>query len=183
MKKSIALFLTFLLFATLLVGCGKKEVPTTETTTEPTTETEGEAVDVVTTASIVDNAEALVKALSAEGTWIATTLNDITLTEDLVVEGEFTNDDKVARKIGPYTQDADRNITASFTITAPKLIVRSENTKFQGGTFVGDVYVEANGFTLSKATVEGNVYFASQELMDSAVFDETGVVTGVKEVK
>ncbi|PKM51633.1 MAG: hypothetical protein CVV02_05010 [Firmicutes bacterium HGW-Firmicutes-7] len=191
MKKTIVLFLTFSLFATLLVGCGKKEDTTTvtpevgtETPVEtPETPEDGEAVDVVTTASLVDNGEALVQALSAEGTWIASTLNDITLTEDLVVEGEFMNKEVVARKIAPYTQDEERNITASFTITAPKLIVKSENTKLQGGTFVGDVYVEANGFTVSAATVEGNVYFSTQEFMDSAVFDETGIVTGAKEVQ
>lgn len=178
MKKIIALLLTFVLSVSLLVGCGKKEEATPEATPAPSA-----AVDVVTTASIVDNGEALVKALSTEGTWIAATLNDITLTEDLVVEGEFINKEKIVRKIAPYTQDADKNVTASFTITAPKMIVKSENTKIQNGTFAGDVYVEAKGFTLANATVTGNVYFATQELMDSAVIDEKSKITGAKEVK
>ena len=105
------------------------------------------------------------------------------MTEDLIVEGEFLNKEKVARKIAIYTQDADHNIIDSFTLTAPKMIVRSENLKLQGGTFVGDIYVEAAGFRVSKATVEGNVYFATQELMDAAIPDESGVVTGAYEVK
>ncbi|GAU77333.1 polymer-forming cytoskeletal protein [Fusibacter sp. 3D3] len=142
-----------------------------------------EATDAVTTASIVTDGPALINALSAKGTWLAATLNNITLTEDLVVEGEFTNKDKIARKLAPYTQDADHNITGSFIIRAPKMIVKSENFKFQGGTFVGDIYVEANGFQLSTATVDGNVYYASQAIMDSAVLAEDAVVTGVKEVK
>ena len=107
--------------------------------------------------------------------------------QELVVECLFydKNDTSanIYRKLALYTQDADRNITASFTITAPSLTVRSENFKIQGGTFVGDVYVEAPGFTIVKGTVEGNVYFASQELMDAFVADETGIVTGTMSVQ
>lgn len=179
MKKSMVIILSLMLLVTVLAACGKKE--TTET--PATTETEVGA-DVVTTASLVTTGEALQAGLKADGVWLVATLNDITLTEDLVVEGEFTNRDVIARKIAPYEQDADRNITASYTITAPKLIVRSENMRYQGGTFVGDVYVEANGFHVIAATIEGNVYYASQEFMDSAIIDaETGVVTGTQTVQ
>ena len=38
-------------------------------------------------------------------------------------------------------------------------MVRSENTRIQEGTFVGDVYVEAPGFHLVGATVDGDIYF------------------------
>ncbi len=174
MKKYIGLVVVLTLLVSMFAGCAKKEEAPAETTPEttPVEATEGEATDAVTTASVVTDADALVNALSANGTWIAATLNDITLTEDLVVEGEFINKEKVARKLAPYTQDADHNITESFTITAPKMIVKSENFKFQGGTFVGDIYVEANGFEVSKATIDGTIYFATQEYRDSAIFSE-----------
>ncbi|MNP48179.1 hypothetical protein D3C76_1422830 [compost metagenome] len=103
--------------------------------------------------------------------------------KDLVLEGEFTNKDVAARKIALYAQDADRNKTATYTLTAPKLTVKSENARIQGGTFVGDVYVEANGFQVVDAKVEGNVYFASEEFKASFDASDKGVVTGVTEVK
>ena len=198
MKKIFGLMLVLVMTATIFAGCAKdepvvEETPeateemteeTAEETAEETTEeaTE-EEVDAVSTASIVTEGDALVAALGADGFWLAATLNDIVLEEDLVVEGEFIHREEIARKLGLYTQDADRNVLERFTLTAPSLVVKSENFRLQGGTFVGDVYVEANGFHLVDNTIEGNLYFASQEYMDSRVEDETGVVTGVVEVK
>lgn len=156
-------------------------------TSEVTGTIQVDSVDVVSSASLVTDADGLVNALSADGTWIVATYFNMVLKSDLVVDGVFYNKDDTTkdlyRKLALYTQDADHNITASFSLTAPSMVVKSENFKIQGGTFVGDVYVEAPGFTISHGTVDGNVYFASQELMDSMVADETGVVTGVKEVK
>ncbi len=59
-----------------------------------------------------------------------------------------------------------------------KMLVKSENFRLQGGTFAGDVYVEANGFELRAATIDGNLYFASQEAMDSFVISDDSSVTG-----
>jgi YHS domain-containing protein len=162
---------------------------TAEVTGTQEVATEGtEEVDVVTTASIVDNGQAVVDGLSADGRWIVATLNDTETDQDIIVEGLFYNKDDessdIYRKLGLYTQDADHNILEQFTLTAPKMVVRSENFKIQGGTFIGDVYVEANGFNVGKAaTVDGNIYFASQEYMDSFVVDETAEVTGTQEVQ
>lgn len=140
--------------------------------------------DVVTTASLVVNPNDLVKALSADGTWIVAVYHNMDLKQDIIVDGEFTHRDKVDRKLALYTQDEDRNITASFTITAPKMVVKSPMFRLQGGTFVGDVYVEAEGFQLSKtATVEGNIFFSSQEVKDSFVLEEGSTVTGTMEVQ
>ncbi|WP_438349370.1 hypothetical protein ACP8HI_01375 [Paenibacillus sp. FA6] len=176
MKKlmSLGLVLVFV----LLAACGSDKEPVAKepVATEP-------AVDVVTTASIVNNEEAFLNAISKDGTWIIATLNDLKIDKDLVLDGPFTNRDVAARKIALYEQDADKNITASYTLTAPKLTVTSENARIQGGTFVGDVYVEANGFQLVDAKVEGNVYFASEEFKASFDVSEKGVVTGVTEVK
>lgn len=140
-------------------------------------------VDVVTTASIVTGVSDLVNGLSAEGTWLVAVLNNMTTNEEIVVNGQFEHREEKARKLALYTQDAERNVTASFTLTAPKLVVKSDNFKIQGGTFVGDVYVEAPGFRIQNGSVDGNVYFASQELMDAMIADETGSVTGEKAVQ
>ncbi|WP_428908477.1 polymer-forming cytoskeletal protein [Niallia sp. Krafla_26] len=183
-----------LLVSSLLVGtlaaCGTEEAaeePKEEVKTEqPAAESTEEKTDVVTTASIVDNAEDLAKAASKDGNWIFAITNDVTMDKELVVEGEFhdkgdTTKD-IYRKFAPYTQDADHNVLERFTLTVPKMTVKSENFKVQAGIVKGDVYVEANGFTLTEdATIDGNIYYASEDLKASAKVD--GKVTGAQEVK
>ena len=152
----------------------------------PQPKTPDDEPEVVTTASIVSDADALVNALSADGTWIVCTLNDITVDEEIVVAGTFHDKDDpskdVYRKFAPYTQDEDRNITEAYTITVPKMTVQSENFKIAGGTIKGDVYVEANGFELSEpATIDGNLYFANEDVQASAKIE--GKVTGEQGVQ
>ncbi|MEQ6388399.1 polymer-forming cytoskeletal protein [Bacillaceae bacterium S4-13-58] len=193
MKKWTAI-LAALLLVGLLAACGadedanaseeNNETNNAAKNNEENTGNDGVA-DVVTTASIVDNADAFVSAVSESGTWIIATLNDLTFDEEVVVAGEFHDKGDAAndiyRKIAPYTQDEDHNITESFTLTMPQLTVRSENLNFQGGILKGDVYVEANGFQLHEtATIDGNLYFASEEAQASAAID--GQVTGSTEV-
>lgn len=194
MKKFLGLSLLLLLVLAVLTGCGGDKATTDEATTdeqvteetvateETTTET-----DVVTTASTVNENEGFINAISASGTWIIVTLNDLTLDQELVVEGEFYDKgdsaNELYRKIAPYTQDEEHNVIDRFTITAPKMTIKSPNTKFQGGTFVGDIYVEANGFVIQDATVEGNVYFASEEYQTSFDMSNQGTVTGVTQVQ
>ncbi|MBW4840892.1 MAG: polymer-forming cytoskeletal protein [Paenibacillaceae bacterium] len=167
--------------AALLAGCGSNNGDTTANTDKP-----AEQTDVTTTASIVNQADAFTNAVSEKGTWIVAILNDLTVDKDVVVAGEFHDKNDAAkdiyRKIALYTQDEDHNITASFTLTVPKLTVQSENLRIQGGTVKGDVYVEANGFNLDKtATIDGNLYFANADVQASAKID--GKVTGATEVK
>ena len=150
MKKFFALLLAAVLTMTIFIGCNKtdeeKDTPATTEATESTTE--GGDVDAVTTASIVDNAEGVVNALSADGTWIVATLNDVVVEQEIKVEGQFHDKDDPAkdiyRKLALYTQDEEHNIIDQFSLTAPKMVVGSENFKIQGVTFIGDVYVEAN---------------------------------------
>ncbi|QGU96177.1 hypothetical protein GOM49_14685 [Clostridium bovifaecis] len=143
-------------------------------------------VDAVTTASTVNRADALTKALSKDGTWIVATLGDITVDKEIVVEGEFYNkNDKskgIYRKLAPYTQDEKHNVLERFTITVPKMTIRSENFKIQAGVVKGDIYVEAKGFTLTKdATIDGSIYYTSEDLQKTAIVE--GKVTGKQEVK
>lgn len=145
--------------------------------------TSGNQTDAVTSASTVTDEASLLKAASKDGTWIVILVGDMEVKQDIVLEGAFTNRDQPDRKIALYTQDENRNVTARFKLTAPKLIVRSENTRVQGGTFVGDVYVEAKNFQVVDATIEGNVYFANEEAQSTFKLDNNGKVTGVTELK
>jgi len=199
------LILSLTVAAVLLAGCSPKEAPVTETpvveapATEtpvaetPATETpvaEAPAVDAVTTASLVDNETDFEKGISKDGKWIIATLKDLTFHKELILDGEFKNGkknddgtDAIQRKIALYTQDADRNVTGRFTLTAPKLTINSPNARIQGGTFVGDVYVNAGNFSLVDAKVEGNVYFTSEEFKSAFVLEKEATVSGVTEVK
>ncbi len=182
-KKRITLLVLCAIFAiAILGGCGAQQ-PAPQQETPKTNEPEKPNTDAVTTASIVNNGEAFLKAASKDGTWIIATLNDLTIDKEIVLEGEFKNKDVVARKIALYTQDDDHKVTARFSLKAPKLTVKSENARIQSGTFVGDVYVEAKGFSLVDAKVEGNVYFASEEVKSTFKMDDKSSVTGKQEVK
>jgi hypothetical protein len=170
-----ALALAVVMGFSLLAGCAAKEAPKTEPT-------KVEVVDAVTSASVVTDAASLQKAASSDGTWIVIFIEDMTVDTEIVLEGAFTNKDLPARKIALYAQDENRKKTAVYTLTAPKLTVKSENARIQGGTFVGDVYVEANGFSVVDAEIKGNVYFANEDVKSTFTLDQ-GTVTGATEVK
>lgn len=180
MKAAVKGLMAAGLAAALLSGCGNSNDNAANDANK------GKQADVVTTASIVNQGDAFVNAVSDKGTWIIAVLNDLTIDKDVTVSGEFHDkgaaDGDIYRKIALYAQDADHNITATYTLTVPKLTVQSENLRIQGGTVKGDVYVEANGFNLHEtASVDGNVYFANEDVKASAKID--GKVTGVTEVK
>jgi hypothetical protein len=182
-----AFLATLVLVVSLLMGCAQEQAPTPAPpqTTPPET-----TPDVVTTPSIVDNAAAFEKAMSNTGTWIIATVKDITFDKDIVLDGEFKNGKKddagkdiIQRKIALYTQDDDRNVTGRFTLTAPKLTIQSPNARIQSGTFKGDLYVSAPNFELVDATVDGNVYFTTDDAKASFKMDDKSKVTGKQEVK
>ncbi|MBU3143371.1 hypothetical protein [Clostridium sp. CF012] len=186
------IILTLAIGATLLTGCGaKKAVEPVATPAPAKTEAVAPAkTDVVTTASLVNTEAAFENAISSKGTWIIATLKDLTIEKDLVVDGEFKNGKKddsgkevIQRKIGLYTQDADRKVTARFTLTAPKLTFKSPMGSIEHGTFKGDLYVSASNFQLKDAIVEGNVYFTTDEAKSTFKMDATSKVTGVQELK
>jgi hypothetical protein len=162
----------------------------TTSTTDTTDTTTGDTVDVVTTASIVDTEDAFMKAISKDGTWIIAILKDMSINKDLTLDGEFKNgkkDDKgkdiIQRKLAFYSQDENRKITARYTLTAPKLTINSPMASIQHGTFKGDVYVSANNFELIDATVDGNLYFDSNDIKSTFKMDKDSKVTGKQEIK
>lgn len=169
MKKLLSLVIaTFLVFG-VLAACGAKAPAKA-------------GADTATTASIVNTQDAFLKAVSKDGTWIICTLKDMTIDKEIVLDGQLKNKDVLARKIALYAQDDKKNVTARYSLKAPKMTVKSENARIQGGTFIGDVYVQAKGFQIVDGKVEGNVYFASDEFKSSFKLDK-GTVTGVQEVK
>lgn len=189
MKSKTLIFSTILslfLTATLIAGCApKKTTPAPPQTTPPET-----TPDVTTTASIVDNADAFQKAISSTGTWIIAITKDLTVNKDLTVEGEFKNGKKdangkdiIQRKLALYSQDDKRNITARYTLTAPKMTILSPNASIQHGIFKGDVYVSAKNFQLIDAKVDGNVYFTTDEAKATYKQDAKSSVTGKTELK
>ncbi len=140
--------------------------------------------DVVTSASVATDADSLKKAMSADGTWIVVVQQDLAVEDELVLEGEVAKKEGAeytGRKLALYDQDKDKNITASYKLTAPKLTIKSDKTTIKGGTIVGDLYVEAKNVTLDHATIEGNVYFANEEVKSSFTLTESKV-TGTQEV-
>jgi hypothetical protein len=183
--------------ATIFTGCAQKPAPaptpapSTQTKTDPNTGTQTPAkTDTTTTASIVNNTAAFEKAISKTGTWIIAILADMKDDKPLVLEGDFKNgkkDDKgndvVQRKIALYSQDANKNITARYTLTAPSITIKSPKASIQHGTFKGDVYVETNDFQLIDAKVDGNVYFANDAAKTGFKADEKSSITGKQEIK
>ena len=190
MKAKIIL-ITLAMVATLFVGCTTTPPPTTPPETTPPQTTPPETTpDVVTTASIVDTEAAFEKAISNSGTWIIATLKDLSFSKDLVLDGEFKNGKKddagkdvIQRKIALYTQDDKRNVTARFNLTAPKLTINSPEASIQHGTFKGDLYVTSKKFKLVDTTVEGNIYFASEDAKSTFTMDDKSKVTGKQEVR
>lgn len=190
------LLLTIALGATLLIGCTKTKAPDQIPVVPPEKPivqqpTETPKVDVVTSPSIANDLITLEKAISRDGSWIILMKNDITTDKELIIEGDFKKADKedkskmvpAGRKIAIYDRNSEKVTTAKYTLTAAKLTVRSKDTTIQGGTFVGDIYVNATDFTIKDVKIEGNIYFASKEFMDSFDIEEGASVTGVQEVK
>lgn len=162
-----SLVLSLAIVTTLLTGCGQQPATQQSATQQPAS-TAAPKTDAATSASVVDNAAAFEKAISKDGKWIIAITKDLTVEKELVLDGEFKNGKKdangkevIQRKIALYTQDDKRNVTARFTLTAPKLTVNSPKASIQHGTFKGDVYVSAKDFQLVDATVDGNIYFTS----------------------
>ncbi|MBH1940407.1 hypothetical protein I5677_05785 [Mobilitalea sibirica] len=190
--------MTIILITAFLSGCANNDnnnaTPTPTLPPDITDDiTDGDTnkeVDAVTSASIVDTEEDFLYAISANGTWIICALKDFTFDEEIVLDGEFMNGkqdddgkDIVQRKIALYTQDENRNVTNKFTLTAPLLKVNSPNASLQRGTFKGDILVTAWNFELVDMVVEGNIYFTTEDAINTFTMDETSSVTGVQELQ
>ena len=180
-----ALLLSTVIVASLLFGCGSKA--STSSSTEPAKAT---STDAVASASLTKDPAVFAKSVGKDGKWIIAVTENITVDKDLVLEGEFKNGKKdttgketTQRKIGLYTQDANRKVTARFILTAPKLTIKSPMASIEHGTFKGDIYVETNDFKLIDNKVEGNIYFKDEAAKAGFKMDAKSSVTGRQEVK
>jgi hypothetical protein len=139
--------------------------------------------------------DTLQKGLGVEGGWIGAITKDLDASgKDLTVEGTFVNG-IIARKLALYNQDSNRVVTARYTLTVAKIDVKSLGFYISNGTVKGDVYV-ATGVTgfhgqtgngvAGQATIDGNLYFATQAQLDTynALPDaQKVIVTGQTAVK
>lgn len=183
--KSLALSMAVV--AALLTGCGNKTESADVKTPETNTTTESKN-DAVSGASQVNDEATFKEKISKDNTNFMIIINkDLTFTEDLVVESGIKKDkdgtEAPNRAIAPAAEDANLNITERYTLTVPNLIFAGENGKFENGILKGNIYVQAEGFILQDATVEGNIYFATEELKAAFKADETSKITGTLEVK
>lgn len=191
-------FMILALCAFTLSGCGAEPAPNVTTppanTAPPLISMSPgpatESPDAYTSASLVSDQAGFERAIGKDGVWIICLLNDLTVDKELVLDGTFTNgkkDDKgndiIQRKIALYEQDENRNITARYTLTIPKLTINSPNASIQHGTVKGDLYVNVTNFQLVDTTVDGNVYFASEEIKSSFTMDNTSKITGEQKVQ
>ena len=188
MKKKTAIF-TLLTLVVLLSACSNNNNNSTNQNpgsnnntpqnTENTNEnpSTNETTDATTGPSWVTDNQSLEK--SVKESWIVIITKDLTTNQELTFEGGLKKGDEVVpRLLTLYNQDENRVKTASYTLTAPKATFKQDGSKIKGGTFKGDVYVECNNFELVDATVDGNIYFNSQEAKDSFKLDDTSKVTG-----
>jgi hypothetical protein len=137
------------------------------------------AQDTVSSPSVVVDADTLMNAASEDGSWILIIQQDLAVDEEIVLEGTHENRGEVDRKLALYDQDDDHNVTDRYTLEAPSITVASPSTRFKAGTFVGDVYVEAEGFELETGfTIDGNVYFENEAAKNTFIISGGATVTG-----
>lgn len=161
----------------LAAGCSKEESGTVAAADS------AEQADVVSSASVVDTVDAFMAAAGRDGSWIIAITRDLESEREILLEGEFVRREEIYRKLALYAQDEDRTVTARYTLKAPRLVVKSENTRIQGGTFEGDVYVQADKFHIYDATVDGDIIFATEGYKSSFSLQEGGEVTGTLTVE
>lgn len=182
--KSKSLAIALALSCVLFPGCGNDDGTTDmgDNSTNQVEENTNNNSDAVTSPSKVTSEETLHKALKES--WIVLLETDVTTDKDIILEGGFKKDNEdTSRVLAMFKTDADQNVIATYTLTAPKLIVRDKGAKIEGGTFKGDVYIEADDVELQDIKIEGNVYFSKEEYMNTFKTDDKSTITGVKEVK
>lgn len=190
-----SLIIPLAMVTVLSVGCGitnknKNETPPNATdNNKPNTNNNGGTVDMVTSPSRVTDEAKLMKAVNES--WIVILESDVTTSKEIVLESGFKKADKdnptkmvdTSRVIALYKKNESNEKTANYTLTVPKLVIKDENAKIEGGTVKGDVHIEANGVKLEGTTIEGNLYFHNEEEKNTFHMDDTSKVTGVMEVK
>lgn len=184
MKRTTILALSLtVLFTLFLAGCGGEEATTAaETEESEAAEADAAAADAASRPTeMTGDSGNIQEAVGPDGSWIVIFTSDVTVGEEVVVSGEVYEEEGAEaprRKLALYEQDSDRNVTARHTLTVPRLLIEHANTRIQAGEVAGEVFVEAEGFQLRGATINGNLHFASEALRESAEIDEESTVMG-----
>jgi len=174
--KSKIILLTSAILTVLLVGCNMKAP--TQTNIPKTTP------KVMSATLMVSTPNEFKMAISSKGTENIYLKKNITTNKALVVNGEFrTNKILLERKINLNSTNKAKNIVSRFTLSVPKLTIKSTQTTMEHGTFKGDLYVSANNFQLIDTKVDGNVYFTTQEAKNTCKMDAKSMVTGKQELR
>ncbi len=190
-KKFLLLTALTLVVSAIVIGCSNNEpaqkTDSPATSTVEPANTESVEADIVSSASQAPDEKTFEEKISKDGNFIIITSKDLTFENDLTVEGTFTKKDKEGKEVAArslalaaYGKD---NSVIRYTVTVPRIIINSENTLLEYGIIKGDVYVQSPGFKTKDATIDGNLYFATQELKDAFCADDLTKITGEVEVK
>ncbi|CAM3136012.1 hypothetical protein GHI93_09165 [Lactococcus hircilactis] len=177
MKKTkiVSLFAVSALSVAMLAACGNNNSTKTSSSDAKTTQS-AKTMDVFAGATKgTDSFADLQKGFAKNGAWLNATKGDMDASgKTLTVEGLFLGDNAVARKLAIYNQDSNFKITARYTLTVGKIEVKSPGFYISNGTVKGNVDVFAAGFhgqtgqgVAGQATIDGNLTFASQALLDA----------------
>ena len=177
MKKTkiVSLLAVSVLSVSLLAACGNSS-STKSSTSETKTSQTAKTTDVFAGATQgTSNFSDLQKGFAKNGSWLNATKGDMDASgKTLTVDGLFIGDNVVARKLAVYAQDDNHKITSRYTLTVDKIEVKSPGFYISNGTVKGNVNVYAAGFhgqtgtgVDGQATIDGNLTFASQDLLDA----------------
>ena len=173
----------YLLVISLFIGCNEVNNKINEKSNEDTIEENNEKDEFEGTL-MVGNEEELAIALKED--YSITIKNNIEANNELTMEGDFSKTDTternkvthVGRKLNLFYIDNSNNVINNYTLSVPKLVVKSNDTTIKGGKIKGDIYVESNGLILDDTKVEGNIYFKNEKNKDSFKLENAASVSG-----
>lgn len=138
---------------------------------------------------MVANEEEL--SIALKESYRITIKNNIETNNELEMEGDFSKTDTtegnkvshIGRELNLFYIDKRNNVINSYTLTIPKLIIKSNDTTIKGGKIKGDIYVESDGLILDDTKVEGNLYFKDKKNEDSFKLENTASISGNVEIR
>lgn len=138
---------------------------------------------------MVSNEEEL--SIALKESYRITIKSNIETNNELEMEGDFSKTDTtegnkvshIGRELNLFYIDKSNNVINSYTLSVPKLIIKSNDTTIRGGKIKGDIYVESDGLILDDTKVEGNIYFKDKNSEDSFKLENTASISGNIEIR
>lgn len=179
--KRVLFVILILIYATISYGCfeRKNDVNKEIDELEEIDNIENNKIaDVQGDTYLVTNEDELTTGLKEN--YSVTIKNNITANNDLVMEGDFlitdTTEKHKVRVVKRRLNFSYNN--ANYTITSPKLIIKSNHTILKDGIYVGNMYIEASDVIFDNFRVEGNVFFKDEKVKKSFRLENGSSVTG-----